>query len=214
MRAILLGPPGCGKGTQAKLFAERKGMVHISTGDLLRDAIEQQTELGRQVKDIMQAGGLVPDEIVNRLIEERFRGKARPGCFLMDGYPRTVVQAKVFDALLKDIGLPLTGVVLLEVDDDEILRRITGRLTCPNCKATYHIFTHAPKLIGKCDVCGHPLERRPDDNEAAVRHRLEAYHHVTAELVPHYRGLGLLREVKGSGNVETIYENILKALKP
>src|SRR5687768_17716877 len=114
-------------------------MVHISTGDLLRDAVEQETPLGRQVKDIMKAGGLVSDEVVNGIIAERFRAKDRPTCFLMDGYPRTVAQAKVFEALLKEVGLPLTGVVLLSVDDVEILRRIVGRLTCPKCKKTYHV---------------------------------------------------------------------------
>jgi adenylate kinase len=215
MRAILLGPPGCGKGTQAKLLTQRKGMAHISTGDLLRDAVERQTPLGRQVKDVMKAGGLVSDEIVNGIIAERFRAKDRPSCFLMDGYPRTVAQAMVFADLLHEVGLPLTGVVLLAVDDEEILRRISGRLTCPNCKATYHVDSNPPKSDRICDVCGYqPLERRADDNEATIRRRLKAYHDVTTELVPYYRACGLLREVKGLDDIETIHQNILKALKP
>lgn len=214
MRAILLGPPGCGKGTQAKLLFERKGMVHISTGDLLRDAVEHKTPLGLQVAAKMASGSLVSDDIVNGIIAERFRSPDRPGCFLMDGYPRTVAQAKVFEALLQEVGLPLSGVVLLNVADEELIARIVGRLTCPKCKRTYHASSRPPKVKDRCDVCPHqPLERRPDDNEATVRRRLNAYHGVTTELLPHYRSLGLLREVPGSGDVETIYNNILAALQ-
>jgi adenylate kinase len=214
MRAILLGPPGCGKGTQAKLLSIRQGMVLISTGDVLRDAVIAGTPVGLQAKSYMQAGKLVPDEVVNGIIAERFQSEDRPSCFLMDGYPRTVAQADVFEQLLNRVGLPLTGVILMAVNDEEIIRRITGRLTCPRCKATFHITSHPPRIAGTCDNCQyHPLEKRADDNETTVRRRLDAYHRVTSELVPHFRGRGLLHEIQGLGDIEAIYQKILSALQ-
>jgi adenylate kinase len=213
MRLILLGPPGSGKGTQAQLLASRNGLTHISTGDLLREALCNQTPLGLKAKGFMEQGKLVPDEMVNDLVAERFRGANPPGNFLMDGYPRTLAQAEVFGRLLEEVNLPLTAVVLLTVDDEEIVRRVTGRLTCPKCKATFHVTSNPPKVAGVCDHCGGKLEQRSDDNVGAVRQRLEAYHQQTAELVPYYRGLGLLREVSGLGDIEAIYQRTLAALQ-
>jgi adenylate kinase len=214
MRLILLGPPGSGKGTQAQLLASRLGMVHISTGDLLREAKAAGTPLGRQATDYMDAGKLVPDELVNELVAERFRRPDRPQNFLMDGYPRTVAQAEVFARLLAEVNLPLDAVVLLDVPDEEIIGRITGRLTCPSCKAMYHRTNRPPRQAGVCDNCGAALEQRADDREDTVRHRLEEYHGQTAALVPHYRRLGLLREVAGHGDVESIYQTLVAALPP
>jgi len=214
MRLILLGPPGCGKGTQAKLLAARHGLEHISTGDLIRAAIRNRTPLGLRVKAVVEAGGLAPDEVVNDLIRERFGRPDRPKCFLMDGYPRTRGQADVFDAILQEADLPLSAVVLIDVPDEEIVMRITGRLTCPNksCGSVYHRKTNTPKVPGVCDVCGSKLIQRPDDNEHTVRARLENYRRETVELIPYYRGRGLLREVQGQGRVEEVYQRIVEAL--
>jgi adenylate kinase len=214
MRVILLGPPGCGKGTQAKLLSERMGMVHISTGDLLRDAVARETPLGLQARGYLQTGRLVPDEVAIGLVAERFRGRQRPERFLMDGYPRTLAQAVAFEALLHEVEAPLTGVILLEVNDEETIRRITGRLTCPCCKATFHVTSNPPRVAARCDRCGfEPLARRADDTEATVRRRLEAYHRVTEVLVPHYGRQGLLHRIEGMGDIEAIYQKIILALQ-
>jgi adenylate kinase len=216
MRLILHGPPGGGKGTQAKLLCSRNGLEHISTGDLLRDAIRKGTPNGLRVKPLVEAGKLVPDDLVNALIAERFDRPDRPSGFIMDGYPRTLAQATAFDQVLSKYDLGLTAVVLLAVDEKEILERITGRLTCPNkdCKATYHVRTNPPRVAGICDVCGTKLEQRRDDSPATVQARLQAYHRETEELIPNYRDKGLLREVCGQGDIETIYQKIMAVLQP
>jgi len=162
----------------------------------------------------MESGQLVPDELVNDLVAERFRRSDRPAKFVMDGYPRTVSQALAFDAVLKEQRLALTAVVLLAVPDEEIVSRLKGRWNCPepSCRATYHSERNPPKVAGICDRCGTALVQRPDDNEATVRRRLAVYHQNTAALIPHYRAQGLLVEVSGSGEIEQIYANILLAL--
>jgi adenylate kinase len=213
MRLILLGPPGCGKGTQAQLLCSRNGMVHFSTGDMLRTAREARTPLGLKAAACMDAGKLVPDELVFDMIAERFHAE-RPNGFLMDGFPRTVPQAERFDELLAELILPLTAVVRMSVGDEEIIRRITGRLTCPNCKSTFHITSRPPKVPGKCDICGYePLEQRRDDNLDTIKQRLATFHSRTSELVPYYRAKGLLHEVAGHGDIEAIYRQILAALQ-
>jgi adenylate kinase len=212
MRLILLGPPGSGKGTQAKLLGRDDNLEHISTGDLLRAAKDQGTPLGLRAKPYMDAGQLVPDDLVNELVAERFRRGDRPERFVMDGYPRTLSQAAAFDAVLREQFLDLNGVILLNVHDEEIVHRISGRRVCPNCNATYHIDNKPPKVPGVCDVCGHALEHRSDDKPETVRARLAVYHKDTVELIPHYRAQGLLREVAGEGNIDAVYANILKVL--
>ncbi len=214
MRLILLGPPGCGKGTQAKLLSQRNKLEHIGTGDLLRAAMQQQTALGLRAKPFVDAGQLVPDELVNDLIAERFRRDDRPDRFVLDGYPRTLAQAAAFDAVLREQFLDLTAVILLTVDDDEILRRLSGRWSCPTptCKATYHTDNNPPKVAGICDLCGGQLVQRSDDRPETVRARLIVYHKNTVELFPHYQAQGLLREVPGAGEIETVYNNIMKVL--
>ncbi len=212
MRLLLLGPPGSGKGTQAQLLAARQGAVHISTGDMLRAAQAAGTPLGLQAKKYMDAGKLVPDDLVSDTVAEKFRCE-RPATFLMDGYPRTIVQAEAFDTLLAELKLPLEAAVLIDVPDEEIAHRITGRLTCSNCKATFHKTNRPPKVEGRCDVCGHsPLIQRPDDTLAVIEQRLKTYHSQTAELVGYYRARGLLRTVDGKGDVEAIYRQIVSAL--
>jgi adenylate kinase len=214
MRLILVGPPGSGKGTQAKLLSSRLGLVHIGTGDILREAGRQNTPLGQVALPYMRSGQLVPDDLVNEIVAEHFRRENRPERFVMDGYPRTLAQAISFDQVLRQQFLDLTAVVLFLVDDQEIIARMTGRRSCPNCKATYHLIYNPPQKPGICDVCGTTLIQRPDDREETVRERLKVYHASTAELVPYYRSQRLLREVPGVGDIEQIYSTILQTLKP
>jgi adenylate kinase len=215
MRLILVGPPGSGKGTQAKLLSERLGLVHIGTGDILREAVRLGTPAGRLAEPFVKSGKLVPDDLVNELVADRFRREDRPESFVMDGYPRTLAQAASFDQVLRQQFLDLNGVIVLQVDDDEIVRRISGRWSCPNptCLATYHVTKKPPRVPGVCDVCGTPLRQREDDREDTVRRRLEVYKRNTMELIPHYRAQKLLREVSGEGDIEEIYKRIVGALR-
>jgi adenylate kinase len=214
MRLILLGPPGSGKGTQAKLLSERRGLVHISTGDMLREAVRLSRPAGLRAADYMAKGLLVPDDVVNEIINDLFSGERRPEKFVMDGYPRTVAQAEAFDQVLRRQSLDVQAVVWLVVPDDELVARISGRWICPNptCNATYHLRYRPPKVAGVCDLCGTALVQRADDREDAVRNRLKVYHEVTAGLLVYYREQGLVREVPGTGEVEAIYNNIVRAL--
>jgi adenylate kinase len=191
------------------------GLEHIGTGDLLRAAIRDRTPVGERARAFVEAGRLVPDAVVNDLIAERFRRSDRPDRFVMDGYPRTVAQAQAFDALLAEQHLPLTVAVLLKVEDAEIIQRVSDRWSCPRggCKATYHTKINPPKVPGICDDCGTELVQRDDDKAETVRARLVVYHGNTAELIPYYRSRGLLREVPGHGEIEQIYNNIVKVLE-
>jgi len=215
MRLILLGPPGCGKGTQAKLLSKRSHLEHIGTGDLLREAIRQQTACGKRAKPYVETGQLVPDDLVNDLIAERFRRTDRPERFVLDGYPRTLAQAASFDQVMRQEFLNLTGVLLLTVADEEIVHRLSGRWSCPKsgCKATFHTVNNPPKVAGVCDDCGTALVQRDDDREDTVRARLVVYRRDTVELIPHYRQQGLLLEVPGEGQIETVYNKMVEALK-
>jgi adenylate kinase len=215
MRLILLGPPGSGKGTQAKLLSERLNLEHIGTGDILREAIRQETPAGRRAKPFVDTGKLVPDDLVNELVADRFQRPDRPDRFVMDGYPRTVMQARAFDRVLERQHLPLTAAVSLLVDDDEIIRRVTGRWSCPkpNCKRTYHDTSNPPKVRGVCDVDKTQLVQRDDDRVETLRERLVVYHRNTVELFPYYRSQGLLVEVPGQGGIEDIYNKMMQALK-
>lgn len=213
MRLILIGPPGSGKGTQAKQLCERNRLVHISTGDILREAVRVGTTAGKKAGPIMASGKLVPDELVNDVIAERFKCEDRPDRFVMDGYPRTLPQAAAFDAVLRQQILDLTGVVYLIVPDDAIIERAVHRRICPKDQTPYHVKSNPPKVAGICDLCGTKLVQRDDDQEATIRKRLKVYHDMTAELIPHYRRQGLLREVQGVGDIEEIYQNIMAALK-
>jgi adenylate kinase len=214
MRLILLGPPGSGKGTQANLLCERKGLTPISTGDMLREAVRLGTPAGLRAADYMAKGLLAPDDLVNEIIDDLFRGPRRPEQFVMDGYPRTVAQAVAFDQVLGKQSLDLNAVVWLVVPDDEIVARVSGRRICPNstCNATYHLLYRPPKVAGVCDRCGTALVQRADDREEAVRNRLNVYHEVTEGVLAYYRDGGLLREVLGTGEVEAVYNKIVQVL--
>jgi adenylate kinase len=215
MRLILLGSPGSGKGTQAKLLAERLGLVHIGTGDILREAIRKGLPAGKLAEPYVIQGKLVPDALVNELVDSRFHLDDRPRCFVMDGYPRTLAQAESFDAVLHQHRLDLDAVLFVQVDDESIVKRLAGRWSCPRCKATYHMTNCPPRSEGVCD--NHPdaptaLIQRVDDREDTVRERLRYYHANTVDLIPYYRNKGLLREVNGDLDVEQVYGQILQAV--
>lgn len=215
MRLVLVGPPGSGKGTQADLLVQHLGLRYIGTGDILREAIRAGTEMGRRVKPLMDQGLLVPDSEVNEVVAELFRGENRPEQFVTDGYPRTYSQAIAFDALLAQLALGLDAVVNLTIPDEEVVRRISGRRCCSNpaCGVCYNDNHRPSKAPGKCDKCGLPLILRDDDKEETIRRRLGEFHKNTDALIDHYHKRGLLREVSATDPVETIYTNILKAVK-
>ncbi|MCL2324901.1 MAG: adenylate kinase [Proteobacteria bacterium] len=206
-RVILLGAPGAGKGTQAKMLASAMHVPHISTGDMLRDAVSRGTDLGKQAETYMQTGALVPDALVNGIVAERLASEL--GGYLLDGYPRTVGQA---DAL-KEAGEQIEAAVLIDVSDDLLVERITGRLSCPSCGAVYHRVNRPPRESGKCDICSSALTQRPDDTESVVRSRLDAYHKQTQPLVDYYEKLGVLYRVDGTTSVDAAYEEIRRVLE-
>ena len=204
MNIILLGPPGAGKGTQAARLEANRGMVQMSTGDMLREARASGSPIGLKVKAVMDAGELVSDAIVSALIGERLDSIADRGA-IFDGYPRTRAQAEALDFLLGERGRKLDHVIELEVDEDALVERITGRFSCANCGAPYHDTYKLPKVEGTCDVCGsHEFKRRPDDNEETVRTRLAEYRAKTAPILPYYEERGLVARVDGMANVEDV----------
>jgi adenylate kinase len=212
MRLILFGAPGSGKGTQALLLSKRCNLTHLSTGDILRDAVRRQTPAGQRAKGFVSAGKLVPDDLVNELVADCFLSDPPPRRFVLDGYPRTVPQAKFLGAVLNRQGLDIQAVILLEVPDEEIVRRLSGRRVCPNktCGAAYHLVFRPPRVPGICDLCGTPLVQREDDAEPTVRERLKLFHTYNNDMEKFYRERGLLFPVVGTDDVETIYRNIVR----
>lgn len=213
MNIILLGPPGAGKGTQARRLVEERGMVQLSTGDMLREARTSGTEMGKKVAAIMDAGELVTDEIVIGLIEEKIRN-GHPEGFIFDGFPRTLAQADALSELLSRNGAQLEAVVEMQVDDKALVERITGRYTCGNCGEVYHDETKPSKVEGKCDECGsEDLRRRADDNAESLRTRLMEYYKKTSPLIGYYYAKGDLRVVNGLAAMDDVADQIAKALK-
>ena len=213
-RLELLGPPGAGKGTQAAFLEERYGVVHIATGDILREARAAGTPLGLLAKEYMDRGELVPDEVVIGLVRERLQqADVREKGFLLDGFPRTVPQAEALDRLLAELGQPLQAVLRLRVDPELLTRRLTLRRSCPACGAVYHLENRPPKVEGRCDACGGELVQRPDDAEETVRNRLAVYERQTAPLVSYYRERGLLREIEGERSIEEVRRAIVETLE-
>ncbi|HEX6989437.1 MAG TPA: adenylate kinase [Bacillota bacterium] len=209
---IFLGPPGVGKGTQAVLLSERRGIPHISTGDMFRRAIRERTPMGERARPYVESGGYVPDEIVNGIVAERL---SEPDCaagFILDGFPRTIGQAEALDGILAAQHRGLHAAVCVEVPDPVILRRLTGRRQCARCGAVYHVEFDPPSKDGICDRCGGPLVQRDDDNDATVRRRLQVYHEQTAPLVEHYTGRGLLVRIDGDAPVDEVSRRIDQAL--
>jgi adenylate kinase len=204
MNIILLGPPGAGKGTQAARLEVERGMVQLSTGDMLRAAVAEATPIGLKAKAVMEAGELVSDAIVSALIGERLDVISGKGA-IFDGYPRTRAQAEALDLLLNERHLKLDYVIELEVEEDALVERITGRFSCASCGAPYHDIYKLPKVAGACDVCGsHEFKRRPDDNEQTVRTRMAEYRAKTAPILPYYEARGLVRRVDGMAPVEEV----------
>lgn len=214
MRIVLLGAPGSGKGTQADKISAKYRIPHVSTGDLLREALASGTPLGLQAKAAMDAGQLVSDEIVMGIIRERLRlADARKGCVL-DGFPRNMAQGQALDLMLRDLNQPLDCAVLLEVDFDLLMQRLAGRRSCENCGATYNIYTNPPRLDEQCDRCGAPLRHRADDNEVTVNNRLKVYDAQTRPLIEFYRKQGRLETVDGVGEVDEVFRRLLTVLDP
>ncbi len=209
MNLILLGPPGAGKGTQAKRIEQEFAVVQLSTGDMLRAAVAAGTEVGTKAQAVMEAGGLVPDEIVVSIIAERI---AEPDCaagFILDGFPRTVAQAESLDTMLAEKGLGIDHVIEMQVDDMALIERLSGRFSCAGCGAAYHDSFNRPKVEGVCDVCGGTeFTRRKDDNAETVGARLEAYHGQTAPLLPYYGSRGALRSVDGMAEIDEVARQI------
>ncbi len=209
MNVILLGPPGAGKGTQAKRLEERHNLVQLSTGDMLRALVASGSALGKEAKAVMDAGKLMPDELMVQMISDRID---EPDCkdgFILDGFPRTAAQAESLDEMLAKKGLKLDRVIKLEVDEEALVGRITGRFSCTNCGAGYHDEFQRPKSEGVCDSCGGTeFRRRDDDNEATVRARLEAYHAQTAPILPYYAQAGVLQGVDGMADIDEVTRQI------
>ena len=211
MRLLFLGPPGAGKGTQARDLAAELGVPQVATGDMLREALARKTPLGLEAKRYMDAGALVPDEVVIGLIAERLQAPDAARGFILDGFPRTIPQAEGLDRLLKDLGQGLDRVVYFDVSEPELRRRLTGRRCCPRCQATFHLVSAPPRVEGRCDRCGSELVQREDDREAPVRKRLEVYARQTAPLLDYYRDRHLLVSVTGEGDITAIRRAIRDA---
>lgn len=211
---ILLGPPGAGKGTQAKRLEQKFNLVQLSTGDMLRAAVAAGTEVGLKAKAVMDAGGLVSDDIVIGIISDRLEEPDVQNGFILDGFPRTVAQAEALDRLLAEKGKQLHYVIELKVDDEALVGRISGRFSCTKCGASYHEEFNRPQKEGVCDICGATeFKKRADDNAEAVRSRLEAYHAQTAPLLPYYQSKGTLRSVDGMAEIDKITVDLEQILK-
>ena len=211
MNIVLFGPPGSGKGTQAKLLAEKYGIPHISTGDILRGNLNNETKLGLEAKTYMDKGELVPDDLLIGLIKDRL---SEPDCasgFLLDGYPRTLPQAEALSKILSEQGKNLDVVLNIDVPDEKLLKRLAGRRMCV-CGASYHILFNKPKQEGICDLCGSKLYRRDDDKEEAILNRLDVYKNQTRPLIDHYTQAGVMLTINGAADIEVVFNEICRLL--
>lgn len=204
MNLVLLGPPGAGKGTQAVRISKFYGLVHLSSGDILRAERKAKTELGRKAQDYMDRGVLVPDDLILSMMMEHIGRPEAENGFLLDGFPRTLAQAEGLDARLAEKGRRIDTVISIEVDDQEVTRRLTGRSTCPKCGRIYHEVFSPPAEVGKCDDCGEALTHRKDDSPDVVGQRLKTYHEETKPLIAYYQDSGVLRQVSGTGDVDEV----------
>lgn len=211
-RIVLLGAPGAGKGTQAKMLIEKFKIPQISTGDILRKAVADGTPLGKEAKAIMEQGGLVSDKIVLGLVEERLK---QPDCkdgFILDGFPRNTAQAEALDKLLAGANMPLTVALTVDVEKGELMKRLTGRRTCKNCQQMYNIYFTPPKKEGVCDKCGGALFQRDDDKEETIKKRLDVYDSQTAPLIDYYSKKGIMKTVMGVGSIDDIFNKVVAVL--
>ena len=211
MRIVLFGPPGAGKGTQASLLSEKYGAAHISTGDILREAVANKTEVGLEAKCYMDKGELVPDDVVIAIAKEKLASIGDEG-FILDGFPRTIAQAEALDVALSELGKPLHAVVNLQVDEDELIRRLSGRRVCPGCGEPYHVESKPSKAAGVCDSCAGVLVHRADDQPEAIMNRLKVYHTQTAPVLGYYEGKGKLANIEAVGGIDEILGRVARAL--
>ncbi len=212
MNLVLLGPPGAGKGTQAALLSQRLGIPHVASGDLFREAMKKGTGLGEKAQSYIERGVLVPDEVTNAMIEERLK---EPDCakgVILDGFPRTIEQARALEGILAERGKKIDRVLVIQVSEGTLVERLSGRRTCRRCQANYHILFNPPQKEGACDKCGGDLYQRSDDKEETVRRRVRVYIEETAPLIDRYRGQGLLTEIDGEQGIESVQGRILSAL--
>ncbi len=212
MRMILLGPPGAGKGTQAKMLIEKLSIPQISTGDILRAAVKEGTPLGLEAKSYMDSGGLVPDGVIIGIVKERTAEEDCRNGYILDGFPRTIAQAEALGRMLADTKQSIGAVVSMTVDEEELVKRLTGRRTCRSCGFGFHVEFKPPAKEGVCDKCGGELYQRDDDQEKAIRERLAVYRRQTQPLIDYYRGQGTLKEINGLGAIDEIQQRILGAL--
>jgi len=213
MKIVLLGPPGAGKGTQAGILCRAFDMIHVSTGDMLREAIKEGTEVGKKAQGYMNKGELVPDEIVTRAVIDRINKPDAEKGVILDGFPRTRGQAESLDRMLEECGSSLDDVLYLKTSEETAVQRLSGRRVCPRCGKNYHVTNMPPVKEGVCDKCGVPLEQRDDDKPETVKNRLEVYDKTTSDLVDYYREKGLLRQVDGNISAEMLFEDIKKLFR-
>ncbi|NLV71044.1 MAG: adenylate kinase [Actinobacteria bacterium] len=211
---ILLGPPGAGKGTQAGRIVAEYGIPHISTGDILRAAVKNQTQMGLEAKKFMDAGELVPDSVVIGIVKDRLQEPDTAKGFLMDGFPRTIPQAEALDEVLDALDRGVTKTLVILVDEEDLVRRLTGRRICRSCQTPFHVMFNPPKNEGVCDVCGGELYQRDDDTEATVRNRLDVYRNQTEPLIDYYDRAGVVARIDGAQAPDVVYESIRAALGP
>ena len=212
MNIIMLGPPGAGKGTQAKMLVEKLGIPQISTGDMLRAAVKEGTPMGLKAKEYMDGGKLVPDEVVIGIVKDRLAADDCAKGFILDGFPRTIPQAEALDKVLAEMGKKIEYVVNVAVPESELLTRLTGRRTCKKCGAMYHVKFNPPKQDGVCDKCGGELYQRDDDKEETILNRLKVYNDQTAPLIEYYKKQGVLVDIDGSKDIGEIFKDICAAL--
>jgi adenylate kinase len=211
MRLLFLGPPGAGKGTQARELAREWGVPQVATGDMLREAMTAGTPLGRAAKQYYDRGELVPDDVILKMVAERFGQPDAAQGFILDGFPRTIAQAEGLAAMLNALGHQIDRVIYFDVSEPELVRRLTGRRLCRTCQTPYHVVSAPPKRAGVCDKCGGELYQRVDDSEATVRNRLQVYENQTSPLLDYYRTRGLLRTVSGEGALDKIRQALREA---
>lgn len=212
LRAVLLGPPGAGKGTQAVRLIEKYEIPHISTGDIFRKNIKEGTELGKKAQEYMNAGALVPDELVVDLVKDRLQQDDCKNGFLLDGFPRTIFQAEKLDEFLSESNLKMDIVINLKVEKEALIKRLTGRRVCKDCGASYHIVNIPPKKEGVCDICGGELIQRKDDNIETVENRISVYEEQTAPLIGYYKEAGSLVDFDGEASLDEVFDAIVQAI--